>query len=109
MRIWGLSDLHLSFSGQKPMDVFGAHWNDHVRRLEAAWRAAVRPEDHVCLPGDLSWAMRLSDVQDELQWLGSLPGKKILLKGNHDYWWGSVSKGAQSPPLRDVRQSSTTQ
>jgi predicted phosphohydrolase len=74
------------------MDVFGAHWRDHALRVEAAWSDRVEPEDVVCLPGDLSWAMRLSEATAELRWLGSLPGRKILVKGNHDYWWGSVAK-----------------
>lgn len=92
MIIWGLSDLHLSFSRPKPMDVFGAHWTRHPERIEKAWRERVGEEDVVCLPGDLSWAMRISEVREELAWLGRLPGRKVLVKGNHDYWWSSIGK-----------------
>jgi predicted phosphohydrolase len=92
MRIFALSDLHLSFSGKKPMDVFGEHWRDHARAIEAAWRAAVGSGDVVCLPGDFSWALRLDETAPELAWLGSLPGRKVLIKGNHDYWWASPGK-----------------
>lgn len=99
MRIFALSDLHLSFSGAKPMDVFGPHWSDHPRRIAEAWREAVRPGDVVCLAGDFSWASRLKDAQAELDWLAALPGRKVLVKGNHDYWWDSLSKvRAALPP-----------
>ncbi|MBI5439737.1 MAG: metallophosphoesterase [Deltaproteobacteria bacterium] len=98
MTLWAISDLHLSFSGQKPMDVFGPEWQNHVARIEAAWRELVGPEDVVCLPGDFSWAMRLSDVGEELRWLGGLPGRKVLVKGNHDYWWESLSKVRRALP-----------
>jgi predicted phosphohydrolase len=99
MKIWALSDLHLSFAGTKPMDVFGEHWRGHAERVEGAWRDRVDREDVVCLPGDLSWAMRLSEARSELDWLGGLPGRKVLVKGNHDYWWASVSKvRAALPP-----------
>ncbi|HSH71085.1 MAG TPA: metallophosphoesterase [Deferrisomatales bacterium] len=92
MQVWGLADLHLSFSGAKPMDRFGAHWVGHVARVEAAWRERVAPDDVVCLPGDLSWAMRPGEIEAELAWLGGLPGRKVQIQGNHDYWWGSVAK-----------------
>jgi predicted phosphohydrolase len=92
LRVWGLADLHLSFSGAKPMDRFGAHWVGHVGKVEAAWRAQVVEDDVVCLPGDLSWAMRPGEIEGELAWLGGLPGRKVLIKGNHDYWWASVGK-----------------
>lgn len=92
MRIFAISDLHLSFSGAKPMDVFGPWWSGHWSRVEAAWRELVGAEDVVCLPGDFSWALRPEEVRTELSWLGSLPGRKVLVRGNHDYWWGSISK-----------------
>ncbi len=89
MRIWAISDLHLGFSTSKWMDVFGAHWRDHHLQVEAAWRELVAEEDIVLVPGDLSWAMKPSEVAPDLAWLGSLPGSKVLVKGNHDYWWPS--------------------
>jgi len=92
LRIWGLADLHLSFSGAKPMDKFGAHWAGHAARVAATWREQVAAEDVVCMPGDLSWAMRPGEIEAELAWLGALPGRKVLVKGNHDYWWASAAK-----------------
>ncbi|MFU8858470.1 MAG: metallophosphoesterase, partial [Deferrisomatales bacterium] len=98
MIVWALSDLHLSFSGAKPMDVFGEHWRDHAARVERAWRQDVGEGDVVCLPGDLSWALRLPDAAGELAWLGALPGRKVLVKGNHDYWWASLGKVRKALP-----------
>jgi len=92
MKIYALGDLHLSFSSGKPMDVFGDHWKDHHLLLQRNWQEQVREEDLVLLPGDLSWAMTLDEAQDDLMWLESLPGKKIICKGNHDYWWTSISR-----------------
>ncbi len=99
MRIWAISDLHLSLARPKPMDVFGDHWRAHEARVEAAWRERVMPEDVVCLPGDLSWALKLPEAAPDLAWLGRLPGRKVLVKGNHDYWWGAIGKvrGALPP------------
>ncbi len=92
MRIFALGDPHLSLSTDKPMDIFGPNWDDHAARLQAAWRAAVRPEDAVLLPGDISWAMSLDEAKADLEFLAALPGTKVLLRGNHDYWWNSISK-----------------
>ena len=90
MRIWAISDLHLGFSTGKWMDIFGEHWKDHHLKVEAGWRESVAPGDIVLLPGDLSWAMKPADVQPDLEWLERLPGSKVLIKGNHDYWWPST-------------------
>lgn len=98
MKLWGLSDLHLSFAFPKPMDVFGERWRNHGERLGEAWRARVSPDDVVCLPGDLSWALKTPEAAGELAWLGALPGRKVLVKGNHDYWWGSLSKVRKALP-----------
>lgn len=98
MRVYALSDLHLSFTGDKPMDVFGPHWADHPDRMAAAWRERVADEDVVCLPGDFSWARKLDEVVPELSWLATLPGRKVMLKGNHDYWWSSVGKVRRALP-----------
>ena len=92
MRIFALGDPHLSLSTDKPMDIFGPNWDNHAARLEAAWRAAVRPEDAVLLPGDISWGMSLDEAKADLAFLAALPGTKVLLRGNHDYWWNSISK-----------------
>lgn len=92
MRVFAISDLHLSFSTDKPMDVFGDHWKDHHIHLEANWKERISNDDIIILPGDLSWAMNLDEAAIDLEWLANLPGRKIILKGNHDYWWTSPSK-----------------
>ena len=92
MNVFAIGDLHLSFAQSKQMDVFGPQWENHERKLEENWRATVSDEDVVLMPGDLSWAMRLEEAKSDLDWLAALPGRKVLLRGNHDYWWASVSK-----------------
>jgi predicted phosphohydrolase len=87
MRLFGISDLHLGFKVDKPMSIFGSGWERHHEKIEASWREQVGPGDVVLLPGDLSWAKREEEALDDLAWLGSLPGRKVLVKGNHDYWW----------------------
>lgn len=99
MHVWAIADLHLGFSTGKWMDVFGAHWKDHWVKVEAAWRERIGPEDLVLLPGDFSWAMKPDEVATDFRWLAALPGEKVLIKGNHDYWWpGSQSKLAAILP-----------
>ncbi|HNY66993.1 MAG TPA: metallophosphoesterase [Deltaproteobacteria bacterium] len=98
MRIFALSDLHLSFQVDKPMDIFGPAWLDHAEKIRTAWPGVVAEDDLVLVPGDISWAMRLSEAVEDFAFLGSLPGKKIIIKGNHDYWWASLSKVRQSVP-----------
>ncbi|ANM28643.1 hypothetical protein ABI59_01975 [Acidobacteria bacterium Mor1] len=91
-RLFALADLHLSTSGDKPMHIFGEHWRDHADRMAAAWDERVGDEDVVLLPGDLSWARKLDEARGDLDWIGARPGRKLLLKGNHDTWWSSVNK-----------------
>jgi hypothetical protein len=85
--IWAISDLHLSSDGSKPMDVFGERWTNHAGRIAAAWDAAVAPADVVLLPGDFCWAMKPPAAAGDFAWLAARPGAKVLIKGNHDYWW----------------------
>ena len=92
MRVYAIADLHLSAVTPKPMTVFGPQWAGHPGRIWDEWRAVVRPQDLVLLPGDLSWAMRLPDALVDLRGLSDLPGTKVLLRGNHDYWWPTASK-----------------
>lgn len=92
MAIYVLGDPHLSFSADKPMDIFGARWQNHPEKLRAAWLRIVKDSDTVVLAGDLSWAMSLKDAEADLKFFHELPGKKLLLKGNHDYWWETVAK-----------------
>ncbi len=86
MALFVIGDPHLSLGTEKPMDIF-AGWGNYVDRLTAGWRGNVKEEDTVVIPGDISWAMRLEDAFEDFRLLDSLPGRKILLKGNHDYWW----------------------
>ena len=76
----------------KPMDVFGPHWENHFERIAADWRARVQPEDIVLIPGDISWAMQLEHALDDLRRIAALPGRKLILRGNHDYWWSSLTQ-----------------
>lgn len=99
-RIFALADLHLSSSGEKPMDVFAEAWRDHAARMAAAWDASVAPDDAVLLPGDLSWARDLEEAAGDLAWIGARPGFKLLLKGNHDTWWKSAGKVRRALPDR---------
>ena len=92
MALFTLADLHLSLSGEKPMDVFGAEWSGFEKRLKEYWEYLVDPNDTVVIPGDISWAMALSDTKDDFAFIHSLPGEKIFMKGNHDYWWTSLTK-----------------
>lgn len=94
MRIFALADLHLATAPEldKPMDTFGPRWIDHVRRIATAWSALVREEDVVLIPGDISWAMYLDEALPDLRFLDDLPGSKILMRGNHDFWWGTLHK-----------------
>ena len=98
MRIFAIGDLHLPGNQEKPMDVFGAHWADHGRRIASAWEATVGPDDVVLMPGDLSWAMTLDEAIDDLAYLGALPGDAIIIRGNHDYWWSAIGKVRQGLP-----------
>lgn len=91
MSLFAIADLHLSLNGEKPMDVFRG-WQNYVQRLEENWRRLVAPEDTVVIAGDISWAMKLEDALKDFQFLHNLPGQKILLKGNHDYWWSTRNK-----------------
>ena len=91
-RLFAIADLHLSSSGAKPMDVFGAVWKDHPMRMAAAWDAVVGPDDAVLLPGDLSWARDLDEARGDLAWIGARRGVKYLLRGNHDGWWSTIAK-----------------
>ena len=91
MSIFAIGDTHLSFSCDKPMDIFGG-WQDYVARLEKNWRAVVTDRDTVVIPGDISWAMSLEEAEKDLAFLHSLPGQKLIMKGNHDYWWTTKKK-----------------
>jgi len=98
MNIYAISDLHLSATADKPMDVFGGNWEGHFKKIKSDWRAVVKEEDIVLISGDISWAMKLSDALVDLQSLADLPGKKLFIRGNHDYWWNGISKLRAAAP-----------
>lgn len=92
MSIYVIADLHLSFLENKPMEVFGSNWENHAEKIKKNWIEKVKEEDCVILLGDFSWAMYLKDTILDFDYLNKLPGRKILLKGNHDYWWTTLKK-----------------
>lgn len=91
MAVYTIADLHLSFGTDKPMDIFGG-WQDYEKRVSDNWNAVVKPEDTVVLVGDLSWGISLEETLEDFRFVDSLPGEKLLVKGNHDYWWNTVNK-----------------
>jgi hypothetical protein len=87
MAIYAISDLHLSFADPKPMDIFGPVWEDHAEQIRRNWDAIVGPSDVVLIPGDISWALRFSGARPDLEFIAKRPGRKVLIRGNHDFWW----------------------
>lgn len=97
MAYYAMGDLH--FSGnppKKPMNIFNPHWSNHCEKIITYWKETVTDEDTVFLVGDISWAMRLDEAQEDLNTIMALPGKKIMVRGNHDYWWSSKRKLQQA-------------
>ncbi len=92
MALFAIADVHLSLGTDKPMDIFGPAWTDHVARLEASWQRTVGEGDTVLISGDVSWAMDFRQLLPDLRFLHSLPGEKILSRGNHDYWWSTFAR-----------------
>lgn len=92
MSLFAISDLHLDQSGNKPMDIFGNKWFEHDKKIRSNWINKVTNEDTVLISGDISWSMDMKNGFLDLDWIHSLPGRKILIKGNHDYWWSSITK-----------------
>ncbi len=107
MKIWAIADLHLSFGdANKSMDIFGPQWVGYTDQIEKNWRASIVDEDLVLIAGDISWAMRPELAKVDLGWIESLPGTKVMIRGNHDYWWTSLSKvRAVLPPSIHVIQN----
>ncbi len=92
MGIFAISDLHLSKANPKPMDIFGANWENHWDKIKNDWCMNVQESDTVLIPGDISWAITLDDAMADIMDIDRLPGRKVLSRGNHDYWWSSASK-----------------
>ena len=91
MAIYTIGDLHLSFYENKPMSIFGENWEGHEEKIKNDWTKKVQENDLVVIPGDFSWSTYLKDTVQDFDYLNKLPGKKLLLKGNHDYWWTTVT------------------
>ncbi|HKI58898.1 MAG TPA: metallophosphoesterase [Trueperaceae bacterium] len=98
MRLYAIADPHLSRAEPKPMTIFGPGWDGHPDAFFDGWRSVVGEDDVVLVPGDLSWAMRLEDALLDLEDIAELPGRKVILRGNHDYWWPSISKLRRTLP-----------
>jgi predicted phosphohydrolase len=92
MSIFTIADLHLAMGIDKPMDIFGGRWSNYMDKLKSNWESVVLEDDTVIIPGDISWATYLENIYDDLKYIDDLPGKKIISKGNHDYWWTTSSK-----------------
>lgn len=90
MKLFAIGDLHLSGNQNKPMSKFGDHWDNHQFNIEKNWVNKITEKDIIAVPGDISWAMSLDEVSEDLHWLHTLPGTKIMLRGNHDYWWKKI-------------------
>lgn len=99
MTVWAISDLHLAFSvPSKTMEAFGPQWVGYTDKIASAWKEVISNDDLVLIPGDISWAMHLEEALIDFHWIEQLPGKKLMIKGNHDYWWGSASKLRKALP-----------
>lgn len=104
MAIFAISDLHLGFSVDKPMDIFGSRWENYTDVLAQNWKEMISEDDIVLMSGDTSWGTYLKDCLDDFRYIENLPGRKIITKGNHDYWWETVTK--MNAFLRDNEISS---
>ncbi len=96
--MYAISDLHLSLTADKPMDIFGGNWEGHFEKIKKDWLEKVKEEDIVLIAGDISWAMKLQDALVDLAALADLPGKKVFIRGNHDYWWNGITKLRDQAP-----------
>lgn len=92
MTLFAIGDLHLSFSSEKPMDIYGGNWINHTEKIKQAWLQNIKEDDTVIIPGDTSWGLRFEEAVQDLEWIHRLPGKKVLIKGNHDLWWHSITR-----------------
>jgi len=92
MAVYAISDLHLALGVDKPMDIFGNKWQDYMEKTQVLWKESVSNEDFIIVPGDISWATYLNEAYKDFKYIENLPGKKIILKGNHDYWWTTARK-----------------
>ncbi|MEM8727753.1 MAG: metallophosphoesterase [Chlamydiota bacterium] len=99
MKIWAIADLHLCFgASDKSMEFFGIAWKNYIERIEENWKKVIDNTDLILIAGDISWAINLEDAMKDLLWIDALPGTKVILKGNHDYWWPSNKKLSETLP-----------
>lgn len=99
MKIWAIADLHLSFATpNKSMEVFGPQWDQWTDKVKENWERKIQPEDLVLIAGDISWAKELSEAMTDLEWIDHLPGTKVIIRGNHDYWWQAINKLRKTLP-----------
>ena len=98
MKIFAVSDLHLPGNQDKPMDIFGGNWAGHMEKIKQNWESKVGEEDVVLIAGDISWAMTLQDALTDLRDMAKLPGKKIFIRGNHDFWWSGITALRRNVP-----------
>ena len=92
MKVYAISDFHLSINNPKPMDIFGEQWEDYLDKIIIDWNDRVQDDDIVLISGDISWAMRLNEAIPDLEFISNLKGNKVIIKGNHDYWWNSIGE-----------------
>ena len=92
MALWAISDLHLAFNQDKPMDIFGENWEKHEEKIKKNWLENISKEDTVIIAGDISWSINIEEGLEDLNWVHELPGRKVLVRGNHDYWWQGINK-----------------
>lgn len=92
MALYAISDLHLAFNVDKPMHIFGKKWINHEEKIKNNWISKINDEDYILIAGDISWGINEGESKKDLDWVNDLPGKKIISKGNHDFWWGSINK-----------------
>lgn len=92
MALYAISDLHLSLNSNKPMDIFGQKWNEHHLKIKKNWEDLINNSDTILISGDTSWGMKIEEAMEDFKFIHTLPGKKVFIKGNHDYWWNSVKK-----------------
>ena len=109
MAIFALSDLHLPLGINKPMDVFGVRWDNYVEKIEYEWKEKVKEEDFVIINGDFSWATYLYEALPDFRFIEALPGKKLISKGNHDYWWETMKKMNEFLEENDIKSVSFMQ
>ena len=103
MKIFAISDLHISRTSDKPMEVFGGNWVGYLDKIKADWTKKAAEGDVVLIPGDISWAMDLKEALFDMEEFSALPGEKILVRGNHDYWWKSISRIRESRQIGKCR------